>query len=207
MGRIHVRVEQADRDRLDAVGDEPGNHPSRARLVEVTQGGAVGEQALIDLAPEVTGHQWRRWIDEDVVHVVAALAPDLERVAEACRGEQSRPRALALDQRVGRERGAMDGRVHVAGGNAAVVEQSVDTLLDAVSGILRRGEDLADAQRAGALVHEHEVGERSADIDANPRWHEGKFTIRCRPSRRRAPSGRSRPDTAGRSCSPKRRAL
>ena len=36
VGRIHVRVEQADRDRLDAVGDEAGDHPSRARLVEVT---------------------------------------------------------------------------------------------------------------------------------------------------------------------------
>src|SRR5207247_9469402 len=125
-------------------------------------------------------------------HVVAALAPDFERVAEACRGEQSRPRALALDQRVGRERGAMDGRVHVAGGNAAVVEQSVDTLLDAVSGILRRGEDLADAQRAGALVHEHEAGERSADIDANPRRHGGTLTIRSGPMRASGPYGRCR---------------
>jgi len=51
-------------------------------------------------------------------------------------------------------------------------------LLDAVSGILRRGEDLADTQGAGALVHEHEVSERSADIDTQPCWHERKFTTR-----------------------------
>src|SRR5439155_11678364 len=110
-------------------------------------------------------------------HVVAALAPDLERVPEACRGEQSRPSALALDQRVGGERGAVDGGAHLARGNAAIVEQRVDPMLDAMSGILRSRENLADPEGAGALVHEDEVGERSADIDTKPCRHEREFTI------------------------------
>jgi len=71
----------------------------------------------------------------------------------------------------------MDGRAHVAGRDAAFVEQGVDTLLDAVGRIFGRGEDLADLKDAGTLVHEDEVGERSPDVYAKPRRHEGKFTI------------------------------
>src|SRR5262249_34052828 len=53
-------------------------------------------------------------------------------------------------------------------------------LLDAVGRVLGRGEHLADAERTGALVHEDEIGERPADIDAKPRRHEGSLPFTAR---------------------------
>ena len=113
-----------------------------------------------------------------IVKFGPCLPTNLDHVLESRSGDQRHPGATALEDDVGGERGAVDGGAHLARRDAALVEQAVDALLDAVSRILRRGEDLADAQCARALVHEHEVGERSADVDAQPCRHERKFTIR-----------------------------
>src|SRR5262249_19529311 len=114
-------------------------------------------------------------VDEDVVHVVAALAPDLERVAEAGRREESRPRALPLDQRVGGERRAVGRRADVARGDPPVLEQRLDALLDAVGRVLGRGEHLAGAERPGRPDQGEGGGDRPADIDTKPRRHEGSL--------------------------------
>jgi hypothetical protein len=99
--RVAVGVQETDRDGLDAGVFEPGDGGAGVRLVKGSQHAAVGHDALPDLEPQVARHQRRRLVDEEVVHVVAALAPDLDRVAEARRREKPRPGALALDERVG----------------------------------------------------------------------------------------------------------
>src|SRR2546428_4513204 len=53
-------------------------------------------------------HERRGWVDEEVVHVVPALAPDLEGIAEPFGRQERGLGALALDQRVGRERRPVD---------------------------------------------------------------------------------------------------
>jgi len=131
-------------------------------------------------ASQMARHERRGRVDEQVVHVVAALVPDLERVAKALGGEQSRPRALALDQRVRGQRGAVNDRADAAGIHARVVQQRLDALLDAMGGILGGRQHLADADGAGDLVDDDEIGERAADVHAAARRHGGEFTPRWR---------------------------
>ena len=90
-------------------------------------------------------HQRRGRIDEEVVHVVAAFAADLERVPEAGGGEQPGARALALDQGVGGQGGAVDEAADVARRRARLVQEAEHALLHRLGGILGRGEELAHA--------------------------------------------------------------
>ena len=118
-------------------------------------GRAVGQHALRTSSAELARHERRRRVDEEVVHVVAALAADLDRVPESGRREQAGPRALALDQRVGGQRGAVDERAHRGGGARPASCSRVTTpSLHGLRRLLRGGQELADADRAGGLVHQ-----------------------------------------------------
>ena len=99
---VAVRVEETDSYRLYPCLLEPGDGgPCRSRI-EGREHAAPRHDALLHLEAQVAGHEGRRLIDEEVVHVVAALAADLHRVAKTRGGEQPCPRALALDERVRR---------------------------------------------------------------------------------------------------------
>jgi len=174
--RVHVGVQQADRDRLDALGDQLADDPARSVLVEGLPDLAIGQEPLAHFAAKPPRHEGRRRIDEEVVHVVAAFVADLERVAEALGGQERRPRALALDERVGRERRAVDDRPHGARGNRRLLEERADALLDRVRRIFRRGEDLAHARGPRRRVDDDEVGEGAADVDAQARRHGAQST-------------------------------
>jgi len=175
---VHVRVQQADRDRLDALGDQLADDPARSVLVEGLPDLAIGQEPLAHFAAKPPRHEGRRRIDEEVVHVVAAFVADLERVAEALGGQERRPRALALDERVGRERRAVDDGPHGACGNRRLLEERADALLDRVRRIFRRGEDLAHARGPRRRVDDDEVGEGAADVDAQARRHGAQSTPR-----------------------------
>ncbi len=118
---------------------------------------------------ELARHERHRRVDEEVVHVVAAFPADLDRVPESGGREQPHPRALALDQRVGGQRGAVDQRAHRGGGGARLVQQGHHAFLHRLRRVLRRGQELADADGAGGLVHPDQVGEGAADVHADPR--------------------------------------
>jgi hypothetical protein len=59
------------------------------------------------LEPQVARHKRRRLVDEKVVEIRPLLTADLEKVAEALRGEKARAHALVLDEGVGCDRGAV----------------------------------------------------------------------------------------------------
>src|SRR5262249_60047025 len=118
------------------------------------------------------------------VHVVATLAPDLHRVAEARGGEQSRSRSLALDERVGGQRRAVDQRAHVGSEAPRVVEHGDHALLHGLRGILGCGEELADLDGAGVVVDPDEIGEGAADVDADASTTRGGGCHGARVSRR-----------------------
>src|SRR2546428_9522260 len=69
-------------------------------------------------------HERRGWVDEEVVHVVPALAPDLEGIAEPFGRQERGLGALALDQRVGRERRPVDDGPDRVGSHSRFVERS-----------------------------------------------------------------------------------
>ena len=168
---IDVGVEQADGQRLDALGEKLPDHRARRGLVERPRDAAVGVEPLRDLPPQVARHEGRRGLDEEVVHVVAPLVADLQGVAEPHGREERGAGPLALDQRVGGQRRPVDDRAHLRDGHLRLPEERDDARLHAVGGVLGRGEHFPHAQSPGGFVHDDEIRERAADVDAEPRGH------------------------------------
>src|SRR5437763_693343 len=73
-----------------------------------------------------------------VVELVALLPPDLDRVAEAGRREQRRPRALALDDRVRDEGRAVHEPLQVGDGDARAGQGLRQHALDRLGRPVRR---------------------------------------------------------------------
>ena len=105
--RVGVGMQEADRDRLDAVIHEPAQRGAHRVEVERRDTRPSRSIALADLQPVAARDQRLGKAEEQVVDVVALLGPHLEHVAEALRREQAEPRAAPLDQRIGDERRAV----------------------------------------------------------------------------------------------------
>ena len=93
---------------LTLLGDERLGQGRNGALVQLHQHLAVGGEALADFEAQRARHQRHRAVDHQVVMVEALLVALLDDVAEAFGGDEGGPRALALDQRIGGERGAVD---------------------------------------------------------------------------------------------------
>ena len=169
--RIAVAVQQAHRDRLDALRMQRSDQAQHLIRVEPHLDGAVGEHALVQLEAQTARRERGRPFHEQIVHVVAVLAPDLDRVAKAARGDQRGAGALAFDQRVGEQGGAVHHVRDRGGGKVGLVENLPDALLDGLVRLLGRGQDLGDAQQRAGLVDHHEVGEGAADVRPDPVAH------------------------------------
>ncbi len=135
--------------------------------VELASDRAVGVGPLVDLEPQMTRHERLRHLQEDVVQVVAVLAADLVAIAKAAGGEQRGGRALAFDDGVGHQRGAMDDRCNCAGLDPGGVQRFAQDGRDRGRGIRRRGQRLADRERPGLVVDEDQVGKGATDVDAD----------------------------------------
>ena len=90
VARIGVGVQQADRDRLDAVGPEVVDDRREPGEIERLALPAVMREAAGHLAAQVARHERRRLLVVEVEEVGAVAARDLERVAEARRRDQRR---------------------------------------------------------------------------------------------------------------------
>ena len=83
VGGVHVRVDEADRDRLDLARTQLPRHGAHGVVVERRHDGA----GVVDRSS--ISSRWRRRISgsrrvpEDVVELLAVRPPDLEDVAEA----------------------------------------------------------------------------------------------------------------------------
>ena len=140
--RVHVRMHEADRDRLDAVVLEPRDLGGDRRLVEGQAHLAVHVDALRHGEAQRARHQRLRLLDGEIVLVVAALGRDIERVAKSIGRDQRGARAAPLDDRVGRERGAVDEHVDVGEMQAGIAEHQPRARQHALLGP-RRGQHLA----------------------------------------------------------------
>ena len=118
---------------------------------------------------QVAGDRRRRELDLQVVHVVAVLVADQQRVAEAGGGDQAGAPGLALDQGVGdQRRGVDDRRRDVGRAHAGLGEQLRDAAAHAVERADGVVSVLSTTTRAGGGVEQHDVGERAADVDGQP---------------------------------------
>ena len=158
---IDVGVQEAHRDRLDALGFERRARLGDAALLQRLVHLAGGEQALLRLVGEPARHQRPVAVEEQVVGLRPVAAADDVDVARAARHHQAGLGALALDQRVDRDGRAVDQLVDVGGVEPALA----DAVDDALHELRRRGQALGLDERAGPVVEPDQVGERPADVD------------------------------------------
>ena len=141
---IGIGVDQRHRHRLDVeLGEALGDAAHRG-FVQRPPHGAVHVHALGHREAQLARHQRPRLDDVDVVLVEAALVRDLDHVAEAVGGDERGARALALDDGVGGERGAVHEHADVAERQARLGQRAACALDDGHLRLPRRRQQLGD---------------------------------------------------------------
>ena len=157
--RVHVQAPDALDDRV-----QPG-------LVERGHDLALGVDPLGHLEAPAARHQHRRGVLEQVVKVRAGRAPKLQHVAEARGRDQRDVGALALQQRVGDDRGGVGDERDRGGVDAVVAHGRAYAVDHRGAEVARRGRDLGDAGAPALLVQHGDIGEGPADIHPDPPPH------------------------------------
>ena len=105
---IDVGVQEADRDRLDALGVERAAGLRNAVAIERVVHLARAQQPLVDLAREMPRHQRPVAVEQQVIGLRPVAAADDVDVARAAGDDQPGLGALALDQRIDGDGRAVD---------------------------------------------------------------------------------------------------
>ena len=104
-----------------------------------------------------------------VEQVVALLQAHVEDVAEPRGHQHAGLRAASFDDRVGDESGAVRNGLDLGHGHAFAPQEGGGAFNHRNRGVRRRGEALRHRDLASAFVEQREVGERAADVDAEPK--------------------------------------
>ena len=118
---------------------------------------------------------------------LAKLPADLQHIAETFRGQQADPGALAFQNRVCGDRGAMDKAANLAALQDAHFIQAADGGQHRLSRIIPRRGQFQDLGRPTRLPADH-IRERAADVDADFNGHAGPEIRRQRQWRRGLPT-------------------
>ena len=177
--------EEADGDRLDALLlDQPADLAADVVLAQLDQHLAGFVDPLVDLgdvalADDVGRPRLLLQVELDL----ADAAVDVDRLLEAAGGEQADPAALALGDRVGDDRGAVDEPGAVAhqrldldpelGGGVA------DRRGDAL-GVVGRGRQRLGPDQIARVVGDDDVGEGAADVNSNSIHGPSLIRVGCR---------------------------
>ncbi len=160
-------------NRNEIATDSTPASPSR-RAASRTAASSSGDQhltarghALAHLEAAAAGDQRGGPPIQDVVHAQEVAAPDLEHVPEPLGGDEAGQRALALEQGVDPDGGAVDDEAAVGQARARLVHAAEDALEQVVRG----REGLRVHHRPGRLVERDQVREGAADVDADPESH------------------------------------
>jgi hypothetical protein len=164
--RIYIGVEQADGQGLDALPEEPVQHPLDVAGVEGREHFAPRAHPLVHLQAQVALDQGGGLLPGEVVETGHPDPTDLEDVTEAPGRDQPRSGPLELQDGVGGHRGAMDDLAHVAPAEPLLPEDVAEPLHDGARVVLHaRGNLLGVDPPLG--IEDDDVRERPADVDAD----------------------------------------
>ena len=135
-------------------------------LVERRDDPAARVDALRHDKAQAARHQGRRQVDIDVVLLEAVLVPDLDRVAEPLGRNQRGPGALALDDRVGRQRRAVDNDRQIGRHQPGFAQHRAHRVDDGAFRSLGSGQDLR--AEPAPVRFQRDIGKGAADIDPEP---------------------------------------
>ena len=166
VGGILEGVEETHRDRLHPFGEEAVHRRLGIAAIERTDDFAARVDPLLDLRAEVTLDELRRLLPRKIVEAGHAKVPELEHVPEAAGGDEAGERPLVLEDRVRRDGGAVPDLGHVGAAKGSLVEDLLEAARDRLGVVLDTRGHLAGKDPA-PRVEEHDVGERSADVDSD----------------------------------------
>ena len=170
MARVAPGVEIAHGDRLDPRVAQNIDSCCERRHVERRLDAAVGAHALAHPEAQMPRRQLLGRRQAKVVAVVLQPLAHLDDVAVALGGQQAEPRALVLQQRVGRHRGAVDDALGLGEQRGAAVPEPGGERGQPVEHADRRvvrGRRHLGQRRPAGRVDRDEIGKRAADIDAD----------------------------------------
>ncbi len=167
VGRVRVGVQEADRDRSDACVARLLGRVPHGLLVQRDPLLAARAGALGDLVAQPARDERRRLLVLELVHHRDPQPPQLEHVAEAGRRQQRAARALPFEHRVRGDRRRVHDLRDARGRRPGLLQQLEDALDDAARVVVGRRQHLLRAQRAVG-AEQDDVGERAADVDADP---------------------------------------
>ena len=183
--RIGVGVEEADGEGLDAGPvHEAANRLAHALAVQALDHRPVVPDPFADLAAKPPRDQRIRPREPQVEQVVALLEAHVEEVAEPRGHQHPGLRPPPLDDRVGDEGRAVGDRLDRGHRDVLAVEEGGRPVEHRDRRIGRRGELLVHRDAAALFVEQGEVGERAADVDAEPVGHGPGISFRRVESRR-----------------------
>ena len=167
---IGIGVDQADADRAHAL---PRKNCAAARTLASSSGRsscAAEIEPAAHLAHEMQRHDALRLHPEIGIAVALRhrLAGDLQDMPEACGDDQPEPADLALQQRVGGDRGAVGEAGDVVGRAAGRLEDRLDAAHQPDRRIGGRARHLGDPHGARAAIDRNDIGEGAAGVDADP---------------------------------------
>ena len=110
--RIAIRMEQADREGLDALRQKIPDLLLNLRPVQRTLNRSVGENSLFDRPAPPTRNQRRRLFQIEIIKIEPMLGSDFDRVTKTLGDEQGRSRAAPLNHGIRHQRRAVVHALH-----------------------------------------------------------------------------------------------
>ena len=173
--RVQVGENHADGDGFHAGQREFVQYPVQCFFIHGGFDGAVGADAFRQCLPQGPRNQWLDRGHPQIVPVFFQPFPERQQIPEALGGDQADPGSFSLQERVGRDGGAVNEQPdpgHQFGRGEAMgfgdVAESVHHRVGRRLGRRRR----LEVARRGITFHHDEIRECPADVDA---YGDGRF--------------------------------
>ena len=168
---VQERKQERHGDRLQSSRADRIDEPRQFILGERRHHLALRVDPFGDLEAPAPRHQHRRRVLQQVVQVGARGTSQFQDVTHATRRDKAGACPLVLEQRVGDHGGGMRQQCHIGGLDMVGIQTLANALDHRLAKILRRGRQLDDGDATRLLLHQGDVGEGAADIDADPPGH------------------------------------
>jgi hypothetical protein len=168
VGAIHVGIHEANGDRRDVAAFEDVGDLARASFIERSDDGALGIHALGDDETIPSRDIRLHHVLVGIPELFLVGAPDFDDVTKALGADHGGPRQSPSDKSIGGHSRPMREQRHLAEIDSGLVEAGHDGV-DRVLG--RRC--LLDADEAGRIIHDADVGKGAADIHGHAQVLQG----------------------------------
>ena len=166
VGRVGIGVDEDDGEGFGAIGEQVLGETLDFGRVDFVADAAVGEGAFGGFEAHVAVDDGNE-IAPQAPGLAAVAAAHFQNVAEPGRRDQPHAGALAFEQGVGADSGAVDD-------GAEVLERAEGAEAGHEAGrfVAAVGRDFGGFEAAGLVVEQEHVGEGAADVDAYDARHE-----------------------------------